>query len=98
MTLQKAFLIALTSALVCGVLGALLGWAIGAFAPDAYVGMLRLPPGSFSPVQFGVGVGLIQGVFTGLGLAIILVGIVAWHDVRTRQLSQTETPSNGGRS
>lgn len=98
MTLQKAFLTATGSALVCGLLGALLGWSIGTFAPDAYVGMLRLPPESFSPVQFGIGVGLINGLFTGLGLAILLVGIMAWHDVRTRQISQTKDDSHGAPS
>jgi hypothetical protein len=98
MTLQKAFLTALGSALVFGVLGGVLGWCIGTFAPDAYVGMLRLPPESFSPVQFGIGVGLINGLFTGLGLAILLVGIVSWHDVRTQQISQKKNDSHGAAS
>lgn len=82
MTLKKAYLTVILSAIVCAAIGALLGWGIGTLAPDAYVGMLRLPPGSFSPVQFGVGVGLIQGLFTGIVLGVVLCALVAWHEIR----------------
>lgn len=73
MTLRRAYLTATLSAIVCSAIGMSLGGCIGRFA--------------FSPVQFGVVMGRIQGLFTGLGLAIIFCGIVAWHDVRTRQIS-----------
>lgn len=85
MTLTKAFTAVAVSAVVCAVVGATLGFVIGKFAPDAYRGMFAWGNApDFSPIEFGVGVGLVQGLVAGLVIGVLLVGIVAWHDVKTR--------------
>ena len=56
-----------------GAVGGILGYAIGALAPDAYVAMFRLPPdGQINPVEVGVGLGIGQGMVLGAVIGVSL--------------------------
>ncbi len=83
MTLTKAFAAVSASALACAAAGAAVGWTIGTLAPDAYRRWFSDGPSDeFSPVQVGIGLGLAQGLGAGVLVGIVIVAIVAWHDVR----------------
>jgi hypothetical protein len=84
MTITRAFASIAASAAVCAAVGAVVGWGIGTFAPEAYRGLFAWGASAeFSPAEFGVGLGLAQGLIAGLFVGILVVAIVTWHDVRT---------------
>lgn len=85
MTLARALLFVIGTAIAFGVIGAVLGWGIGAFLPDAYRAWCTWGPDpSFSPIEFGIGIGLVQGLIAGLAVGVVLVAIVTWYRVRTK--------------
>ena len=91
MTLIKAFVTIAASALVCGLAGCLVGYLIGSLAPDAYRIFLYRPHGpELSPVQFGVGQGLVQGLMIGAFIGVIVVGILVWREVRIAQTNSNK--------
>ena len=86
MTIKKG----IATILGCGIggaaIGGALGYAIGVLAPGAYIGMFRLPPdGEIAPTEIGLGLGIAQGLILGAVIGVLLVAIVAWYEVRTRQ-------------
>ena len=89
MTLAKA----VTTVMGCGlggtVAGGGLGFAIGRFAPDAYVAMFRLEERkvAISPTEIGLGLGLAQGLVLGVILGAVLVALVTWRDVQVSRQS-----------
>lgn len=88
MTIRKGLVTVAGCTFGGGAVGGLLGYAIGAFAPDAYVAMFRLPlDGQISPAEVGVGLGVGQGMILGAVIGILLVAIVTWFEVRTKQNS-----------
>ena len=69
-----------------GILGGLAGYLIGLCFPGAYRALFRPPPGeSINPMEVGIGLGLAQGLMIGALVGILLVVIVTWYEVRTRQ-------------
>jgi hypothetical protein len=96
MTLAKA----LTTVIGCGLggtaAGGALGFAIGRFAPDAYVAMFRLEERKvvISPPEIGLGLGLAQGLLLGVILGAVLVALVTWHDVQVSRQSPRNRASS----
>jgi hypothetical protein len=83
MTVFRGFAIVLASAVAFGVLGTLLGYAIGVYAPDYYRTVLQIPPGmQLNPVQIGLGLGLTQGAGAGFAVGAVIVVAVAWYESR----------------
>ena len=83
---------ALVTVFVCLMLGSVLGtgvgYVVGTAFPDAIrVQFRRTGDPAVNVVQIGAGLGLIQGTMLGAGVGVVLAGILAWHDVRTRARS-----------
>lgn len=83
MTIAKGFLITTMSAIAFGILGAVLGYAMGVFAPDYYRVVFRLPESmELNPIQLGVGLGLTQGLMAGIVIGLVIVVVVGWCNSR----------------
>ncbi len=83
MTVLRGFVITIASGLALAVIGGVLGYAMGTFAPDYYRIVFRIPPGiELDPVQAGFGLGLTQGLLAGLFIGLVNVVAVAWYRSR----------------
>jgi hypothetical protein len=77
------------SAVAGGVLGLLIGAALGAFAPGYYRSIfINGDSPSFDPLAMGIGLGLTQGVFLGGLVGIVLVALFYWY--RSRSIARQE--------
>lgn len=84
MTVARGFVITIISGVVFGCLGGGAGWLLGSFAPDYYRLVFRIPPEvRIDPAQAGLGLGVTQGVGTGLLIGLVIVVAVAWYNSRT---------------
>ena len=83
MTVVRGFIITMGSGLAFAVIGGLLGYVMGTFAPDYYRIMFHIPPGiELDPKQAGLGLGLTQGFAAGLFIGLVIVVAVAWYRSR----------------
>jgi hypothetical protein len=86
MTVTKAFLVIIGSALRFGAAGALLGLLLGVESPgffrSVYEGGHRP---DFCPAQVGLGLGLSQGLVCGLVMGAVVVLAVAGRRPRKRR-------------
>ncbi|HZH98258.1 MAG TPA: hypothetical protein VEX38_04750 [Fimbriimonadaceae bacterium] len=76
MSIGKMTTLAVAFTSVGGVIGALLGWWMGAYLPDFYRATIREYSDigrPFDPVQIGVGFGLAQGLIMGFVLACVVL-------------------------
>jgi hypothetical protein len=83
MTIGKALFIVVLSSLLFAVLGGGVGFALGTFVPGFYRDLYRhghTP--QFDPVGMGIGLGVGQGFLGGAMVGIVLVGILAWYNLR----------------
>lgn len=84
MTLKRAVLFVVASTLIGAGAGVVIGLVLGRTMPGYYRSIF---PGGhepgFDPVAVGIGQGLAQGLAGGAVVGVLLVAIVAWHDVRT---------------
>jgi hypothetical protein len=84
MSLGKAFLVVVASAVVFAALGGTLGYLIGAYMPGYYRSVFENGGRSdFSPVEVGVGQGTTQGVVGGVVVGLALVGLTIWRGKRS---------------
>jgi hypothetical protein len=83
MNVLRGFVITVASGLAFAVIGGVLGYVIGAFAPDYYRVVFRIPPGiQLDPAEVGFGLGLTQGLVAGLFIGLVIVVSVAWYRSR----------------
>jgi hypothetical protein len=88
MTIARGFAITIVSGVAFGIFGAVVGYALGTFAPDYYRTVFRIPPGvELDPVQTGLGLGVTQGLTAGLFIGLAIVVTVAWYESRATQNS-----------
>jgi hypothetical protein len=76
----RAFAVVCFTGLVFSIVGTLLGYCIGTFAPDYYRSVVsggRLP--NFNPRDVGVGLGCTQGLIVGLVAGALAVVLQAWR-------------------
>lgn len=86
MTVARGFVITTMSAIAFGIVGALLGYAVGVFAPDYYRVVFQLPESmELSPTQLGAGLGLTQGLGAGIVVGLVIVVVVGWYNARVEQ-------------
>src|SRR5262245_39308220 len=89
MTVRRGLGIVFFTALVCGLVGAGVGWVLGAYAPNYYRVVFGLRPGDpFAPVELGVGLGVTQGLIAGLLVGCVVVLSVAWYNSRRQVVIQ----------
>lgn len=83
MTVARGFMITIVSGIACSLMGGLLGYALGMFAPDYYRTVFHIPPGvALDPAQAGLGLGVTQGLAVGLFIGLVVVVAVAWYNSR----------------
>ena len=88
MTVLRGFIITISSGLGFGIIGAVLGFTVGKFAPDYYRIVFRMPPEiDLDPAQAGFGLGLTQGVAAGIVIGLVIVVAVAWYNSRIKKAS-----------
>ena len=88
MTVTKGLGTVAGCAVVCGALGGLMGYLIGRFAPGAYAAFFPARHGQeIDPIQVGLGLGIPQGMLVGIAIGIIIVALVTWYEIRTREKS-----------
>jgi len=86
MTVFRGFAITVGSGLVFALIGGLMGYAMGTFAPDYYRILFRLPPQiDLDPAHVGLGLGLTQGLGAGLVIGLVIVVTVAWYKSRKQE-------------
>lgn len=83
MTVLRGFSITIASGLAFGIFGGLAGYLLGSIAPDYYrvvFGISRTH--AINMAQFGLALGLTQGVIGGLLIGVGVVVAVAWYNSR----------------
>ncbi|TWT56843.1 hypothetical protein KOR42_01980 [Thalassoglobus neptunius] len=91
MTELRGFAITMASAIVGAVLGAGIGWMVASWTPTYYRTVFGLPDATLEELrELGTGVGMLQGLGTGIAVGLIVVLIVAWYEVR--RLASQPTP------
>jgi len=88
MTITKGLGTVAGCTVVCGALGGLMGYLIGRFAPGAYAAFFPPHHGEeISATEVGIGLGIPQGMLVGVAIGIIIVALVTWYEIRTRDKS-----------
>ena len=83
MSAQKALTIVFGAALVFALIGTLIGAALGTLCPDYYRTVFRSGDSpEFDPLQVGIGLGITQGIAAGTVIGIVILGVLAWAEVR----------------
>ena len=80
--LTQAIVAVMACTVASGVAGGIVGVSVGTFAPSFVLWLQRTPgPGPvFDPAEFGLGLGIVSGLFFGAGVGSLLVLGLAWRD------------------
>ena len=84
--LTQAIVAVMACTVASGVAGGIVGVSVGTFAPSFVIWLQTLPgPGAgagpvFDPAEFGLGLGIVSGLFFGAGVGSLLVLGLAWRD------------------
>lgn len=84
MTLLRACVAVASSTGCCAIAGAGIGAALEYFCPNYYQSVLPSRGGiEMDTVQVGIGFGLNAGIFTGVVVGVLLVGLVGYFESRS---------------
>jgi len=82
--LTQAIVAVMACTVASGVVGGIVGASVGTFAPSFVLWLQHLPgPNAgpvFDPAEFGLGLGIVSGLFFGAGVGSLLVLGLAWRD------------------
>ena len=81
--LTQAIVAVMACTVASGFAGGVVGLAIGTFAPSFVRWIEDLPPKAnvaFEPVEFGLGLGVVSGLFFGAAVGAFLVAVIAFRD------------------
>jgi hypothetical protein len=80
--LTQAIVAVMGCTLAAGLAGGVVGLALGTFAPALVLWIEDLPKGNppFDPVEFGLGLGVVSGLFFGAAVGSFLVAVIALRD------------------
>jgi O-antigen ligase len=80
--LTQAIVAVMACTLAAGLAGGVVGLALGTFAPALVLWIEDLPKGNppFDPVEFGLGLGVVSGLFFGAAVGSFLVAVIAFRD------------------
>lgn len=83
MTLLKAIATVVCTAIGFGIAGIGIGASLGRFTPSFFRNLFPLrETENFDAVEFGVGIGLVNGLTWGMVLGVLIVAIVSWRETR----------------
>ncbi len=95
MNVTKALTTVVGTAAGFGIAGTLIGMLLGKIAPGFFRQMLPLrDPGSFNPLELGIGLGLTNGLGWGVVVGVLLVAILAWKETRLVRKEAQEKANN----
>jgi len=80
--LSQAIVAVMSCTLAAGAAGGIVGAAVGRLAPS-FVRWLYAPGGAagqIDPTEFGFGLGIVSGLFLGVGTGVFLVCVLALRD------------------
>jgi len=82
MRLTQAIVAVMACTVASGVAGGVVGLAVGTFAPSFVHWIQDLPKGNppFDPAEFGLGLGIVSGLFFGAAVGSFLVAVIAFRD------------------
>jgi hypothetical protein len=68
--------------IAAGFAGGVVGASVGSFAPGFVLWLEEFGPSrnAFDPTQFGLGLGIVSGLFLGASVGSFLVMVLAWRD------------------
>lgn len=80
--LTQAIVAVMTCTVAAGVAGGVVGAVIGRFAPSFVTWLQDLPKRgpAFDPTEFGLGLGIVSGLFFGAAVGSFLVAVIAIRD------------------
>jgi hypothetical protein len=80
--LTQAIVAVMACTVASGVAGGVVGLAVGTFAPGFVLWLQDLPKGNpaFEPTEFGLGLGIVSGLFFGAAVGAFLVAVIAFRD------------------
>jgi len=80
--LTQAIAAVMACTVASGAAGGVVGAAIGTFAPGFVLWLQGLPKGQprLDPTEFGLGLGVVSGLFLGAAVGSFLVAVIAWRD------------------
>jgi hypothetical protein len=94
MTARKA----LEIVLLWGVTFAFIGGLLGTLAPDYYRSIFHGGHSpDFNPLQVGIGLGVTQGLASGVVVALGVLTLLAWRELRTENTGNTDHSARAGR-
>jgi hypothetical protein len=82
MRLTQAIVAVMACTVASGVAGGVVGLAVGTFAPSfvAWLGDFPMKKVPFEPAEFGLGLGIVSGLFFGAAVGSFLVAVIAFRD------------------
>ena len=80
--LTQAIVAVMACTVAAGVAGGVVGLSVGTFAPSFVLWIQDLPKGNppFDPAEFGLGLGVVSGLFFGAAVGSFLVAVIAFRD------------------
>ncbi len=80
--LTQAIVAVMACTVAAGVAGGVVGAAVGTFAPSFVLWLQALPPAQagVNPTEFGLGLGVVSGLFFGAAVGSFLVAVIALRD------------------
>jgi hypothetical protein len=80
--LTQAIVAVMACTVASGMAGGVVGLAVGTFAPSFVHWIQDLPKGNppFDPAEFGLGLGVVSGLFFGAAVGSFLVATIAFRD------------------
>ena len=80
--LTQAIVAVMACTVASGVAGGVVGLAVGTFAPSFVLWIQDLPKPNppFEPAEFGLGLGIVSGLFFGAAVGAFLVAVIAFRD------------------
>ncbi|MAG58348.1 MAG: hypothetical protein CMJ83_18835 [Planctomycetes bacterium] len=83
MTLFKALATVAGTAIGFGIAGTGIGALLGHFTPGFFRHQFALRDvENLDPLEFGIGIGLVNGLTWGLVIGVLVVGVVSWRETR----------------
>lgn len=83
-TLSRAIRAVMAATLASGTLGGLVGYLVGLLAPTfvrwLYAPMTGQAAADFRPTEFGLGIGVVSGLFLGAGASVFLAAMMIVRD------------------
>ena len=80
--LTQAIVAVMACTVASGGAGGVVGLAVGTFAPSFVLWIQDLPKGNppLDPAEFGLGLGVVSGLFFGAAVGSFLVAVIAFRD------------------